>query len=1067
LLPEIYADWVLPARLALRETFLQRLAQLGAVAAAQLRWADAASHYRRLAHADPLNETAQLGLMQSLAALGRVAEALNDYEQFRAAMARELGAPPTAETRALAEHLQRELDLSRSIAASAERPPPPFVGRAAERAAALAAVEAALAGRGSLIAIEGEAGIGKSRLLDEITAGARWRGASVSLGRASEYPAATPLAPLAELLTAALDGVRMAQIEALLTAEVRAALGLLLSRWLDSTDETELPWADARRRFHRAWVTLLESLASLAPHILLLDDVHWATPAVWEALDAVVPVLAGQRLLLVVAYRRPAIEQTPGWAFVQRWEREAGLRVLALPPFSSAEVRLLLPSSQGDQATDIHALTGGNPFLLTEALANLEAGRAPAGDAMLARVGLLPPTAAAALQSAAVLGSDVPYALWARVAGLPPLTLARASEQLVAERLLKPEGQGYRFAHDLVRDAVYETLPTEGRRQLHYAVAEALAALDPDNLSARAFHLDQAGASAEAATAYCLAGHQVQGRLAYAEARAAFERALQLLPATAMPERVETLLALARVCDALGARDRQHAAVTEALAGARVLSDRTLLTQALLRSGRLAAQTGRLREAAECYGEALGVATETGDVDQQSEATFLLGELANRQGLHVEAERYYHSVLAQARQTGHQGRMARAMRGLGLVARRGGRPAEAATWFEQALAVQQAIHDRGGEAVTRTNLMSTYYDLNAWDRLLALTDETLALCTALSRQESLAMVRHLKGLALVALGDFGAAHQWLTAALELYEGLNDWVAAGLTRNALGLVAEAVGDLAKAESEYRAALATAEALGATTEAAYARHDLGALRLGLGDAAGARPALEAARAKWQELGNDLLRLKSEAVLGLACQAMGDRARAIELAERGWKAFEQGPISGEQPQGWLWPLQALLDNLGRAGQAEAVLRGAYAELQRQGQAIADTTLRRQLFDRVPLNRAIVEAHDRQTQTQRRRSVRLARAAAALGRRLGASDYVDVTWTVQAPDDELISTATGRRRHVLRRLLDEAQAQGGSPTDDDLAQVLGVSRRTIERDMSALQAAGLAPATRRRKTS
>jgi hypothetical protein len=94
----------------------------------------------------------------------------------------------------------------------------------------------------------------------------------------------------------------------------------------------------------------------------------------------------------------------------------------------------------------------------------------------------------------------------------------------------------------------------------------------------------------------------------------------------------------------------------------------------------------------------------------------------------------------------------------------------------------------------------------------------------------------------------------------------------------------------------------------------------------------------------------------------------------------------------------------------------------------------------------------------------VRLARADVPLGRPLTQVDYVDVHWTVRAPADEAILDKTARRRHVLRRLLNEARAQGATPTDDDLAHALHVSRRTIERDMAALQKAGHPLSTRRR---
>jgi hypothetical protein len=95
----------------------------------------------------------------------------------------------------------------------------------------------------------------------------------------------------------------------------------------------------------------------------------------------------------------------------------------------------------------------------------------------------------------------------------------------------------------------------------------------------------------------------------------------------------------------------------------------------------------------------------------------------------------------------------------------------------------------------------------------------------------------------------------------------------------------------------------------------------------------------------------------------------------------------------------------------------------------------------------------------------VRLTRVGVPLGRRLRAADFVTVRWTVQVPDDVLVGRRAAGRRHVLARLLVEAANQGAAPTDADLAAALGVSRRTILRDMASLRAVGTPVPTRRRR--
>jgi tetratricopeptide (TPR) repeat protein len=407
---------------------------------------------------------------------------------------------------------------------------------------------------------------------------------------------------------------------------------------------------------------------------------------------------------------------------------------------------------------------------------------------------------------------------------------------------------------------------------------------------------------------------------------------------------------------------------------------------------------------------------------------------------------------------------ARALRGLSIVARLSGDPAQAMRLIDQALAIQLANDDLFGASVTQTNQLAAYYDMGAWDRVIALADEALDLKLRLGDQHGAAIMNHMKGLAAYSLGDLPQARQSLATGLQGFEAVQDRRTAGLAHNVLGLVAEAAGDLPGAEREYAAALASAEGAGAATEAAYAHHDLGALLVSVNRLKEAIPHLEKARDTWQNLNNIFLRLKSEAYLGLAL-ITADRQRATVLAEAGWTAFKEGAPTGEMAQAWLWGLHCLLAGLDRQQEAETVLRDAYSELLRQAIAIQDFGLRRHFFERVSLNREIVAAFDRLMAIKRQITREIARADVPTGRRLTPADFVLVTWTVVAPDDELIADPAGRRRNSLRRLLDEAAAQGAAPTDDDLAAALGVSRRTIVRDMQLLARLGQPLPTRRRK--
>jgi DNA-binding SARP family transcriptional activator len=1062
LLPELDDDWLLAPRALLRNRYLSTLEALASRREARGELQLALLAARRLVLAEPLHEAAHQLYMRLLGRLRRPSEALAHYAYLCELLRAELGAEPLAETQAIAGAIQREHDV-----ASAPEPQPErtaFVGRIAERAMALAMVEAALGGRGGVLAIEGEAGIGKSRLLREVAASARWRGAEVLQGVAGETPAETPFAPLAHALAPLLGGPRAAQLESLLPGEALAALAPLHGPWRGLAALPDVTAAQAGARFQGALRLLGEALARLRPLVLALDDVQWASPALWECLVALAQGLVSAGGLLLLAYRRPGIEGTSGWDKLRAWDRDALLRTLLLPPLAVEEVAQLLGDDAPADAAEVHGLTGGSPLLIGEWLAEPTRERRALRDTVRRRLRELPDGSRAALECAAVLGQSVPYRLWAELVALPALALPGISEELAARRWLQPSAAGYSFAHELIREAVYDAAEPSRRRELHRRAAHAYRALEADNARAQAFHFDRADLREEAAHAYRQAGAQDIARFAFHEAQDALDRALALLPPDSTLERVKTALDLARTCENTGDRAREQAALEEALAGALSEEHEFYLLRTRLLWGSFATHTGQVGEAEKQLTEALALARRLGDNTRVAEAMVLSASLANEQSKWVDARSWASQALEYARASDSRYYEGLALRILGIVALTEGQFDEAIHWLERAIDSHRAIGERANMSITQTNLLIAFYELGAWDRLLLTAEELLPIKDAIGDRLGATSVRHNQALAYYALGDYAEARQILQRVLQDAEAVRSRRRMGLARNVLGLIAEDEGDDEGALAFYQEALADAEAVHGGIEAAYARHDLGALLVRLGRQNDAIPLLEEATAAWVEQGNLLLRVKSEAYLGLALLAAGECARAEELAESGWRAFQAGVPVGEQPQAWLWALQRLLAALGRHERTGVLVRAAYDELQRQARAIADPGRRSSFFEHVPLNRAIVAAHDQLAADTRVLSVSLARRDAPLGRTLHAHEFVTVRWTVRAPEDDALADKAERRRQRLRRLLHEAELQGAAPTDDDLARALGVSRRTILRDILAVGRAQR-PATRKRK--
>jgi DNA-binding SARP family transcriptional activator/tetratricopeptide (TPR) repeat protein len=1055
LLPECYQDWILPERELRRNQFLFTLENLAAHQEANGHLQQALLTIRRLILTEPLHEAAHQTYLRLLGRLQRYGEAQAHYQYLRHLLDQELGAQPLAETQNILQTLEQERAVAAVPLSSQDHLP--FVGRRAERAAILAAVEASLQGKGGVIAIEGEAGMGKSRLLREISASARWRGATVLEGVTSEIPEASPFAPLVTALAGYLSQ-RTAQFEALLAPNLLAALAPLFPPWQKYTAQPQEA-EQAQRFFEHAVRTLGETLASLSPMVLILDDLHWASAGLWSCLQLLAQSLVQHGGLLIITYRRADIEKRAGWEYLQTWERMGRLTIIPLPPLTMEEVALLLEDKSPPEIAFAHALTGGNPFLLGEWM--VERDDQPRANPILRRLTSTLPLARTALEYAAVLGETVSFPLWVNMLEMAPLTLATLSDELVTARWLTPSPTGFTFTHDLIRTAIYAELDPARRRALHLRAARAYQTLEAENARSFAFHLDCAGQAQEAALAYRRAGEQNRRWFAYREAQAALSRALELLPSTLTTQRLETALELAEVCEATAAREVQRRVLQEVLEGA---GDDRQLIRACLIQGRAFSTMNQFAEADAMFQKVIELAIRLKDRLYEARALTSLGLNANRQYQTDKAQNYYKRALKLARKLSSRALEGQCLSGLGISAIDLGAPDVGARWLEQALAIQREIGDYLGEYRTRTYLISANYHLGAWDQLLMLADEVIPHFEQMGNRHMLAYLRMLRGLAFYSLGDTDNAHRLLAQAEQDYQAVNDFQAAGLTHNTLGLVAENDGRFEDAQQFYQTALTRAETLEAINETNLAQIDLGTLLLHLSQPEQAIPLLETAYQTSTEHQFKMMTAKSEAVLGLAYLQMGD-ARAAQLASNGWKRFQAGIPLGEQPQSWLWALYQLLSAKNSLAQAEEVLRAAYRELQRQARAISDHALRRSFFERVSLNRKIVKAYDTLTQTARHLPVSLAQREAPLGRTLRDDELVQVQWTILAPEDEAISDKTAQRQYRLKRLLAEAEARGAAPTDDDLAHALNVSRRTILRDMQTLSAELPRLPTRKRK--
>ncbi len=580
----------------------------------------------------PLRPRLRAALMLALYRSGRQADALRVYREGRTVLRDELGAEPEPELQALEEQILLQdpaLDWvppSRSVRGSGGSADQTthetddgvgvLVGRDAERASAERALITAASGRGGVVLVAGEAGIGKTRLAEEVAAAALERGAAVAWGRSFESEGTPAFWPWVEALRQLVPDV--AAVSPLL--EELGADGGSLVRLLPELAAVAPPApevvddADEAVRFslYGAVTRFVEAMAGRRPVVVVLDDAHWADAASLRLLRFLGPHLASVRVLVVVTYRQDEVDGELADALAGL-AREAEVTRLELGGLTEGDVgRLLsdtLASTPSDAVIrDVAARSAGNPFFVGE-LARLIGGggdvrTVPPGvrDVIRRRIDRLPPGADRLLAAAAVGGREFDVDAAASVAELDPdddATLSLVEAALDAHLLVEAGRLGrYRFTHALVQEALLDSLSGRRRARMHQRIAAVLSARpatgraeDLAELAIHALEGTAAGASSDevaAAVGHALvAADAALSALAFEQAASLCSRALSLLPAAGGDDEVRFALALdlgiarRREGDVDGARD----ALRVALATARSLDDASRFARAAIAFG--------------------------------------------------------------------------------------------------------------------------------------------------------------------------------------------------------------------------------------------------------------------------------------------------------------------------------------------------------------------------------------------------------------------------------------------------------------------------------------------------
>jgi class 3 adenylate cyclase/tetratricopeptide (TPR) repeat protein len=534
------------------------------------------------------------------------------------------------------------------LQASAARGLTLFVGRESELQQAAQALDRAAAGHGQVVAIVGEAGVGKSRLVWEFTRSHRTHGWLVLESGSVSYGKATPYLPVIELLKAYCRiqerddqreiRERVAGKLVMLDRALEPLLTPLLALLDVPVDDATWDALDPPQRRQRtldAVKRLLLRESQVQPLLVIFEDLHWIDSETQALLDSLIESLPAARVLLLVNYR-PEYEHAWGRKTYYRQ-----LRIDPLPPKSAGE---LLNALLGEDRTleplkrVLIERTEGNPFFLEESVQTLvetkvlvgERGAyrmAKAPDAwqipataqaiLAARIDRLAPEDKRLLQAASVIGTDVPFALLHAIADMPEESLRQGLTDLQAaeflyETSLWPDIE-YTFKHALTHDVAYGSVLQDRRRPLHARIVNAIEALHPERLTEHverlAHHAFQGEVWEKAVTYLRQAGAKAFTRSANREGVACFERALTAL--THLPETRET---------------REQA-----------IDVRLALRNSLVPLGELEIGLGHLRDAE-------GLAKELGDLRRQGWIAAYMSEHARLTGHAADARAFAQSA---------------------------------------------------------------------------------------------------------------------------------------------------------------------------------------------------------------------------------------------------------------------------------------------------------------------------------------------------------------------------------------------------------------------------------------
>ncbi|MFQ5796557.1 MAG: BTAD domain-containing putative transcriptional regulator [Candidatus Bipolaricaulia bacterium] len=615
-----YEDWAIPHTERWQRTHLDALSQLAECRTRLGQYRRAIAHCHQILEIEPYREGTYQQLMLYHCLAGDPDQAIRIYERFRTLMRQELDVEPLPETQRLyGQIVDREVpgidEVYQPVSVIERNPIPtllkrvPFVSREREYAQLVTHLERAKNGSGGMALVSGEAGIGKTRLIEELIHYGQYEyQVQVLAGHCHELNVSLSYQPLIDAIREKLPRLDLdtIDIDPLWSAEVADLIPELRNLIPDLPEPPSLPPELKRNRLFEGTTQLLIGLAHVQPQthrplILFLDDLHWVDPSTSDWLNYLLPRIHNEPILIIGAFRSEEVAggEHPLVHLMQEGERQALLHRIELPRLSYEAVCQLLDEMSVALSEPFHERiyqeTNGNPFFIVAVLQNLFAEGAlrltetqewvsdiddissdyrelmipkQIKDVIRRRVTQLKERELQVLQLAAVIGKRFEFELLQRAQGGETSELLTALEGSIQAQLLVEQADDgeYAFSHDKVWEVVYYDETGGARRKwLHRQVGKALERIYADRLEeyyGRIAEHYYRGESWEKALNYLLqAGQRAVQRSAHMEAIDHLTKGLEVLDKLPeAPERAQPELMLQTVLGTALIATKGHAA---------------------------------------------------------------------------------------------------------------------------------------------------------------------------------------------------------------------------------------------------------------------------------------------------------------------------------------------------------------------------------------------------------------------------------------------------------------------------------------------------------------------------